>query len=394
MSDRRRALVVGAGIGGLATAVALRRAGLEVSVLERAPELTEVGAGLSLWPNALRALDALGLGDQVRAAGVPQLTGGLRRPDGRWLARADTGEVSRRFGDVVMIARPELLAVLRAAAPPGVVRTGVEVIGVDQALGHVVVTHDGGSETADMLIGADGIRSLVRRLTWPEAPAPRYAGYVAYRLLTPPMPWDRDEGAETWGAGTRFGYVPLRDGRVYCFAAVSSPPQTAYAGAGSVEDLEILVGAWHAPIPELLAAARDGRSPVLLHDIEELPDLATFVSGRVALLGDAAHAMTPNLGQGACQALEDAVELAASVSVEADVPAALAAYDRRRRPRAQRIARRSRSVGRVAQWSAPPLVAVRDLVTRLTPPTAVMRGLGSVLDWEPPASARSVGGRG
>jgi 2-polyprenyl-6-methoxyphenol hydroxylase-like FAD-dependent oxidoreductase len=102
--------------------------------------------------------------------------------------------------------------------------------------------------------------------------------------------------------------------------------------------------------------------------------------------------MTPNLGQGACQALEDAVELGACLAREADVPAALAAYDRRRRPRTQRIARRSRSVGRVAQWSAPPLVAVRDLVTRLTPPGAVLRGLAPVLTWEPPASPWSVGG--
>ena len=197
----------------------------------------------------------------------------------------------------------------------------------------------------------------------------------------------------------RFGYVPLRDGRVYCFAAVSAPPHQAPSpGTGRIEDLEALVGSWHAPIPKLLAAAHNAGSPVLLHDVEELPDLATFVSGRVALLGDAAHAMTPNLGQGACQALEDAVELAACLSaessVEGDVFAALADYDRRRRPRTQRIARRSRSLGRVGQWSAPPLVAVRDLAMRLTPPAAVLRGLAPVLDWEPPASAWSVGGPG
>ena len=362
-------------IGGLATAVALRLAGYEVRVLEQAAELAEVGAGLSLWPNALRALDLLGAGHRVRAAGVLQATGGLRRPDGRWLARADTGEVSRRFGDVVLLARAELLEVLRDAVPPDVVRTGVEVTGVEQRSGRVVVTHTGGSETGDVLIGADGVRSLVRRLTWPEAPGPRYAGYIAYRLLTPPMDGAAEEGAETWGAGTRFGYVPLRDGRVYCFAAVNAPPRAA----ACAQDREHRTtsrpssAGWHAPIPRLLAASPGRRPPVLLHDIEELPDLATFATGRVALLGDAAHAMTPNLGQGACQALEDAVELAACLSAEPDVPSALAGYDRRRRPRTQRIARRSRSVGRVAQWSAPPLVAVRDLVTRLTPPGAVLR---------------------
>jgi len=163
MSQAPRAIVVGAGIGGLAAAVALRLAGLDVWVLERAPELAEVGAGLSLWPNALRALDVLGLGDRVRASGVLQATGGLRRPDGRWLARADTGEVSRRFGDVVMLARAELLEVLRDAVPSGVVRTGVTVTGVEQRAGQVVVAHEGGRETADVLVGADGVRSAVRR---------------------------------------------------------------------------------------------------------------------------------------------------------------------------------------------------------------------------------------
>src|SRR5215212_3620940 len=167
MVQHLRAVVVGAGIGGLATAVALGRAGVEVRVLERAPQLTEVGAGLSLWPNALRALDALGLGDAVRAAGVAQATGGLRRPDGRWLARSSTAEVSRRFGDVVMLARTDLLDVLRAAVPPGIVRTGVEVTGLDQRSDEVVVTHGGGHETADLVVGADGLRSVVRALAVP-----------------------------------------------------------------------------------------------------------------------------------------------------------------------------------------------------------------------------------
>jgi 2-polyprenyl-6-methoxyphenol hydroxylase-like FAD-dependent oxidoreductase len=361
-------------------------------VLERAPEITEVGAGLSLWPNALRALDALGLGDAVRAAGVAQATGGLRRPDGRWLARSDTAEVSRRFGDVVLLARTDLLEMLRRAVPADLVRTGVEVTGVEQRPGGVLVTHSAGSDTADVLVGADGIRSAVRRLAWPKAPEPRYAGYTAYRLITPPLPGACDEGAETWGAGVRFGYVPLRDGRVYCFAAVTAPRREAAGGVGRLEDLEALVGSWHPPIPALLVAAREARSPVLLHDVEELPDLPTLVAGHLALLGDAAHAMTPNLGQGACQALEDAVELAAALSVETDVPAALADYDRRRRPRTQRIARRSRSVGRVGQWSAPPLVAVRNLAVRLIPPAAALRGLAPVLHWEPPGSAWSVGG--
>jgi 2-polyprenyl-6-methoxyphenol hydroxylase-like FAD-dependent oxidoreductase len=377
----RTAIIAGGGIGGLAAAVALGRRGWRVEVLERAPAIGEVGAGLSLWPNGVRALDALGLGERVREIAMPETAGGVRDRSGRWLLRSDSAELERRYGPVVMIHRARLLDLLREAAPPGALRLGAEVSGVRDDGTHVEVTHGGGVSNAALLVGADGLRSAVRRSVWPEAPGPRYAGYTAWRLVVDPPGGGLDAGGESWGRGERVGLVPLAGGGVYLFA-VANAPEGERSADGETAELRRRFGGWHAPIPALLDAAAE--EAVLRGDIYDLPPLESYVSGRVALLGDAAHAMTPDQGQGANQALEDAVTLAALLDADPSVRAALAAYDRERRPRTQTIARRSRRTGVVAQWSSAPAAAVRDRLLRLVPPGAVLRALGPVLSWYPP----------
>ena len=196
------------------------------------------------------------------------------------------------------------------------------------------VTHSGGECRADLVVGADGVNSATRQSVWPDSPAPRYAGYTSWRMVCPPVPVT--EVSECWGRGERFGYAPLPDGRIYVYATANAPEG---ASDGGLPELRRRFGGWHHPIPALLDAAEAGA--VLHHDLYELPPLTTYTSGAVVLAGDAAHAMTPNLGQGACQALEDAVVLG-NVMASGD---GLAAYDRQRRPRTQMIARRSRQVG-------------------------------------------------
>jgi 2-polyprenyl-6-methoxyphenol hydroxylase-like FAD-dependent oxidoreductase len=178
-------------------------------------------------------------------------------------------------------------------------------------------------------------------------------------------------GGESWGRGQRFGYAPLADGRVYCFA-VSNAPEGV--DGGSIEQLRHLFAGWHEPIPSLLAAV-DGAG-LMYHDLYDLPPLPTYVRGRVVLVGDAAHAMTPNLGQGACQALEDAVELGDCLARDD-----LAAYDGRRRARTRMITQRSARIGRVAQLQSPVAVMLRDAALRLSPSSALPRSLAPVLDW-------------
>ncbi|MFD6102152.1 FAD-dependent monooxygenase [Nocardia salmonicida] len=360
------AIVVGGGIGGMAAALALAGRGWSVEVLERAPEVAEVGSGISLWSNALRALDALGVGDTVRAQGMAEVSAGIRDDRGRWLSRTDVATLRARFGAPVVIHRARLLDILRAALDEGSVRTGVTVREV-RTDGTVV--HSAGTACADLVVGADGIRSVVRRAVCGDV-APRYAGYTAWRAVV-----DIDEAltefGETWGRGARFGMAPLADGRVYCFAVYNAVENAT----GSLAEVRDLFENWHHPIPALLAAADP--DTVLHNDIYDLPALPTFTAGRIALLGDAAHAMTPNLGQGGCQALEDAVVLGRL----AGEPDGLARYDRERRPRTAMITERSARIGIVGQLSARPLVALRDTALRLTPTSAQLRAMAEILDW-------------
>ncbi|SHF92860.1 FAD-dependent monooxygenase [Streptoalloteichus hindustanus] len=364
-----KVVIVGGGIGGLAAAVAFHQRGWQVEVLERAPEFTEIGAGLSIQPNGLRALDALGLGDALRSGGLADPPAGIRRADGTWLVRNDITDLRRRFGEWVTVHRAALVDLLRTAVPARALRPGTRV-------SHVrpdgTVHHDGGTTAADLVVGADGVHSVTRRSLWPQAPGPRYVGYSAWRLIAPPQ--HVEGSAETWGRGERFGHVPMPDGRVYCYLMANAP----IGSRVSLGELRQRFAHWHDPIPALLRSARE--EAVAQHDTYELPKLRTYVSGNVAVLGDAAHAMTPNLGQGACQALEDAVTLAAAVDT-LGVRAGLAEYDRVRRPRTQMIARRSRQVGAPAHWSSPPLTALRDAALPLLPRALFGRSVTAAYTW-------------
>ncbi|MEU8133506.1 FAD-dependent monooxygenase [Streptodolium elevatio] len=376
----RTATVVGGGIGGLAAALALTRRGWRVEVWERAAEFTEIGAGLSLWPNALHALAALGLDGQVRDLAAVEAGGGVRDRAGRWLSRTDNSELERRFGmPLVVLHRADLVRALAEALPPGTLRASSEVTGIRDD-GDGVVVEGGGIRRVDLVVGADGLHSTVRRLQWPEAAAPRYAGYTAWRMITEPMPTPVGDGAATWGRGERFGFTALPGGRFYCFGTATVPAGGKAPGSERAEVLRRF-GGWPKPIPDLLAAVPE--SAVLRHDIYDLPPLPDYVRGRVALLGDAAHAMTPNLGQGACQALEDAVVLAASLDAAPDIDAALARYDQARRSRTQMVVRRSARMGTIGQLAWPPAVLGRDLAARLTPAALTLRSMTPILGWRP-----------
>lgn len=372
----RRIVVAGGGIGGLAAAVALHRRGRQVVVLERAEEFTEIGAGLSLWPNAMRALASLGLASQVRALGAVEAAGGVRDRAGRWLSRTDNAEIERRHGwPLVVVRRADLVRTLAEALPPTSLLPNSETYAVQRDGDGVVVEHRGGRLRAELVVAADGLNSTLRRQWWPNAPGPRYTGCTAWRAITAPVPGLPGEGAVMWGRGERIGFTALPGSRYYLFAAATAPAGTPGAG------LRRRFGDWPDPIPALLAAT--SVDDVLQHDIYDLPPLPTYVRGRVVLLGDAAHPMNPILGQGACQALEDAVTLAASLDAAPDVDAALVRYDRSRRPRTQAIARRSARLGAVAQWSWGPAAVLRDLGARLTPARASLRAMAPVLGWAP-----------
>ncbi|MGW5424420.1 FAD-dependent monooxygenase [Streptomyces sp. NPDC003943] len=414
------AVVVGAGIGGLAAAVGLRQIGWEVTVVDRAPVLADAGAGISLAANGIRALDALGVGAAVRAAGRGQYTGGTRTPRGSWLARMDGAALERALGSpIVGIPRAELHRLLRDALTPGTLRTAVTATvaaaqpdglrtrvtfepagggaggpvggaAAGATSGSVGAAADGAASgsvevvEADLVVAADGIGSRTRTALFPGHPGPVHSGSTVLRAITE-RPLDlRTDFEITWGRGAEFGHIAFADGRAEWHAVLNAPAEVRHPDPLAL--LRRRFADWHEPIPELLAATRP--EDVLHHDIGELATpLPSYVSGRTVLLGDAAHAMTPNLGQGACQALEDAVVLAAELHGTGDVDSALARYDAARRPRATAVAAAARQAGRMGQQLAHPLaVPLRNALMRLAPSGTAVRMILRHASWTPPVT--------
>lgn len=385
------AVVVGGGIGGLTAAVALHRRGWRVTVLERARSLEPVGAGIALAPNGQRALDVIGLGDAIRAMASWEGDGGLRSPSGRWLARSDAAVAAEHFGGpVVLLHRADLVERLAALLPPGALRTGAAATladAGDPAGRPALIRTAAGELTADLAVAADGIHSATRAALFPGHPGPTYSGFTSWRMVVP-GPGRPFAPHETWGAGALWGTQPLPDGRVYAYAAALAPPGgRALYPDGEKGELLRRFGGWHDPIPALLRLAEPGQ--VLRTDLHHLlQPLPALHFGRTALLGDAAHAMTPFLGQGGNQAVEDAVVLAHRAAPGREVAAALSAYTADRLDRTASVVRRSARAGRAVAVHRRPMVALRDLsvaaLARLAP-TLPLRALAPVTSWHPPA---------
>jgi 2-polyprenyl-6-methoxyphenol hydroxylase-like FAD-dependent oxidoreductase len=388
--------VIGAGIGGLAAAAGLCSAGWDVTACERATSLEPVGAGLALAPNGLRALDVIGAGNPLRALAVPQELG-IRRSDGRWLMRSSTGHmIADRFGDpVILVPRAAVIDALTARVPDGVLSLGTEVMSVEPGgNGAARISTTAGQLEADLVVAADGIGSATRPALFPGHPGLRHTGLTTWRLLTGPVT-GQVPMAESWGRGTVFGVMPLSDGRVYCYAAASAAPGTR--AGDELAELARLFGTWHEPIPALLANARS--QDVLRHDVAELAaPLPSLHGGRVLLLGDAAHPMTPNLGQGACQALEDAAVISrlATGTQPDELTGLLNSYTAARLPRTTDVVRWSRRAATMTTWASPPAITTRNTLIWLTgklAPRAALRSLTPIYSWQPPAGARPTSDR-
>ncbi len=388
MKHPAKVIVAGAGIGGLTAAIALRQSGFEVAVLERAADLGEVGAGLLLAANAQKALGKLGLAEAVSSLGTPASAAEIRSWRGEVLASIPASELEKKVGaPSAAVHRADLQALLVRGVGEGTLRLGAEVGGFEQDRSGVTLSLAGGSqERADILVGADGLRSRIRATLF-GSQKPRYAGYTAWRAVVEVgeelLPWGK--GFESWGRGARFGCAHIGRGRIYWFATANAPEGEKDGPPGSLASpkatLLHLFGDWHRPIVELIEATDEGA--VLRTDIYDREPLGErWGEAKVTLLGDAAHPMTPNLGQGACQAIEDAVVLARCLSEGGAAPVALRRYERLRSDQVAMVVRRSRRIGRVGQLENPLLCRLRDRALAMVPPKVQLKQLGEIVGHE------------
>jgi 2-polyprenyl-6-methoxyphenol hydroxylase-like FAD-dependent oxidoreductase len=381
-----KAIIVGGGIGGLSAALALERVGIRCDVFEQAGELREVGAGLTIWANAIRALEQLGVAHRVRSLSskIDRFEG--RTHAGRILSALSFLDLERKLGVPVGVVahRADLLRVLAAGLDEGHIHCGARCASIESKPDGVLARFDNGREaSADLLVGADGLHSIVRSQLHGVS-KPRYAGYTCWRGVAHLAVKDPPAGLsfETWGPGARFAIHHCGPGRLFWYATRNVPEGGADSPAGRKADVRAFFRNWHSTIPEVVEATPDAE--ILRNDIVDRLPLKNWGRGRVTLLGDAAHPTTPNLGQGACQAIEDAVFLATDLAATRDIEAALRRYEQARFPRTAAITNDSWRLGRLCQWENPFGCWLRNRLTRWTPNAVSLRLMEARVNHVPP----------
>lgn len=374
-------IIVGGGIGGLTTALACQQRGIRALVFERTRQFREVGSGLLLAGNAVKALQKLGLGDALCSIAAPLRYAPLRSWRGDVLLELPVQEAMQRFGaTTVGVHRAELHAALVQALAPESLHTNMQAIGFEQGEEGVRVQFASGEEVrGDLLVGADGLHSVIRSQLMGAA-KPRYAGYTAWRgvICYPLSEREAQTAFETWGAGKRFGIIPLTQGRICWFAVANAPEGTCEDATREKQKVLDLVSSCHEPTRAVVEATEP--SAILRTPIYDRSPISSWSQGRVTLVGDAAHPMTPNLGQGACQAIEDAVLLADSLQSAPTITSALQSYEARRIKRVNIIVQRSWQQGRIAHLKHPWEVRLRDTLLRMTPSRLLMKQIEWILE--------------
>ncbi|MBN8677632.1 MAG: FAD-dependent monooxygenase [Chitinophagales bacterium] len=366
--NRKSIAVIGGGIAGLTTAIALRKAGHEVAVFEAAAEIKPLGAGLLLAANAMKGLGRIGIAEKVAPFGHQLSHFTVLSQSGRILSEMDSSVLSKKYGlNNFAIHRGALHQILLGELPFVRVETGKRAISLEQGPQSVSINfQDGSTFRAHYVVVADGVHSSIRRQLIPGSKV-RYAGYTCWRALVDNPGLALPGATETWGASGRVGIVPLKDNKIYWFICINAPANSPEMRQMTAADLLSRFAGYHAPVPQILAATSDEQ--LLWNDIIDIAPINHFAFGRVLLMGDAAHATTPNMGQGACQAIEDAAVLLDELEKhpEQELEQIFTRFEHRRISRTTMIVNRSWQMGRIAQLSQPGLVAIRDIVMRCIP---------------------------
>ncbi|GGN94845.1 FAD-dependent oxidoreductase [Saccharibacillus kuerlensis] len=353
----RTILIIGGGIAGLCAAIALQHIGMQVKVYEKNAGPAAAGAGIIIAPNALQALKPYGISDEIIRRGYPSSGFRLMSDRGQYLTQL---AVPADYGSQYSIHRKDLHQILLSALPPGTVEWGKSFSRLEQRDNCVRAVFDDGSYAeGDLLVAADGIYSGVRQQLVP-AETYRYAGYTCWRGVVSGdhLPGLSPHFIETWGTKGRFGIVPLPQNKVYWYALINARQSDPRLANYSAQELHRQFANYHNPIPDLLLKTTP--SDIIHRDIVDIMPMKSFYSGRIVFVGDAAHAITPNMGQGACLAMEDARVLSDCLHASAGDHEAFVHYDARRRKRIQQISAQSWKIGKVAQSESFLFASIRN----------------------------------
>lgn len=372
-------IIVGAGIAGLSLGIGLQQRGKDFVILEQSPLADGIGAGLGITSNAITAFEHLGIAAKIRAVANPLETLRIVDSRGQLLLDGDPKLIAGYDLTNYALHRSHLHQCLLAELSQQRVCTGKHCMQLEWQDGWYRLTcTDGSIFRGKYVVGADGLNSFVRQHLFPGSKA-RYAGYTCWRAvidLKDSFPYTSEE---TWGAAGRFGITPLVNRQVYWYACINSrlprsPRYTAY----TIEDLRHNFRHYHPAVVNALALT-DG-SKLIHNDIADLTPLPAYHRDGIVLIGDAAHATTPNMGQGACMGIEDAVVLLQELDRSASVSDAMAGFTRRRIARCRFIVNTSEKMGRVAQLDSRVLIPVRNFLVKRLPAGLQRRQLARILD--------------
>lgn len=377
--DKVDFLIIGGGVAGLTAAISLHKIGIDATVYEQASKLTGIGAGFGFAANAMKAFDILGMKEGIVQLGHYLDSYEILDDHGNVLASPNTQAISSKYNeDNFAIHRGELHQHLLAQISPSKIYLGKSAVRLEQenSIIRVYFSDETVVECAALLI-ADGVKSTLRQQLVPSS-KPRYSGYTCWRGVIDNSSINLKTGSETWGKGGRFGMTPLVGNKIYWYACINSLPNNSTYANFTEADLSKHFASYHFPIPQIISETKD--EELIWNDIIDIKPLKHLAYGRILLIGDAGHATTPNLGQGACQAIEDVAVLIDELKKKQSVEKAFGAFENRRLERTAYITKTSWQIGKISQWENSFFVYARNTFMRLLPESVKQKTLQQLLE--------------
>src|SRR5690606_14202566 len=366
--------IIGAGVAGLTAAIALQNLNREFTLFEQSKAIKGIGAGFGLAANAMHALEYIGIREEVEEIGYYLDSFAILDQKGNILVNPNTTKLSNKYEQKnFAIHRADLHLYLLSKVKQESIALGKKACNLLQKSDYVEIQfEDGSSHRTKYLIIADGVKSPLRQKLLP-ASKPRYAGYSCWRATIDNSDLQLKSGSETWGKQGRFGLTPLVNQRIYWYACINGPQQNPVFRDYKVQDLKRQFGNYHQPIQEVLDKTLD--ADLIWSDIIDIQPIKNFAFGNILIIGDAAHACTPNMGQGACQAMEDVAVLHNELQNEQSVEQAFLAFEKRRLARTKYITDTSKLIGDVAQWENKFLISIRNNLMKIMPDSMNQKSL-------------------